>query len=1195
MSHPRVDICTIIAKNYVAQARVLTESFRAHHPEGRCFVLVLDETEGYIDPAAEPFELLTPADLRIEDFDRMAAAYDVLELSTAVKPWLLRVLMERTPGRGIVYLDPDIEVFSSLEAIEELMGEHGLVLIPHVTAPMPRDGRKPSETDILIAGTYNLGFIGLGDDDAAQELLDWWSERLRTDCRIDPEHGYFVDQRWMDFAPGIVPRLKILRDPGYDLAYWNLPSRRLERDGDAYLVDGRPLRFYHYSGYDPERRDHLSRHQDRIVLRADPVLAGLCDRYGDALIDHGYLEAKAWPYTYGTMADGTALTRPMRRLLVRAAAEDGLQGSVFEAQGARELVAWLNAPAPAGGAQGVTRYLHAIYEERPDLQRIYPDLDGADGAGLLGWARVHGRHELRVSDALLPDPPREPVAQPRARPKGIASAQADQREWGVNVAGYFNSELGVGEAARHVIDALDAAGVPVAPVGLVAPLSRQGHHFPAGSRDFPFPVNLICVNADGLPGFISELGTEFAEHRYSIGLWFWEVSLFPERWTSSFDDLDEVWAATDHVAGALEAVSPIPVTKVTVPIAAPAGPLLSRSRLGLPAGFCYLFAFDYNSVFERKNPLALVDAFTRAFPRVGQASLVLKSINHEHARGEHDRLLAAVAHRPDIHVIDRYVSSREKNSIIAACDCYVSLHRSEGLGITMGEAMAHGRPVIATGYSGNLDFMTEENSWLVRHALVPIGPGADPYPPEGEWAEPDVEHAAHLMREVFDDPAAAALRGLRGKADLAATHSPAAAGATMVRRLGQLRLDFLRPGSEASGARALHGLGTGHIREKVRGGAESRRAAGGRARTSFRDAVLRVMRPYTAFELEVDELVLSELDDLIEATGRGFELTREESVRESTLLARLRGLEAAVHQEIALAHEDLAERLDRALEQMAADDIRLKRLERERTRLDRWPVEVPWTHEYVAAHRSFVAYALDDAIVMNLFARGRRLPEDFGVGLDERVVEYPWLFAQRLGGDALDAGSVLNHAHILERVEPMVARLTVATLVSEEPALPLDAVTFQDADLRALPFQDASFDTVVCLSTLEHVGMDNAVYGSDAPRTQDPSREALRAAAELRRVLRPGGRLLVSVPYGAGEDLGWVRTLEREELEALAAALSPGEVSVVVYRYGVRGWQLSDLDEAAGATYRDFTADQRPVQDAAAAARAVACIRVVAP
>ncbi len=271
---------------------------------------------------------------------------------------------------------------------------------------------------------------------------------------------------------------------------------------------------------------------------------------------------------------------------------------------------------------------------------------------------------------------------------------------------------------------------------------------PAGSRDFPFPVNLICVNADGLPEFVSELGTEFAEGRYSIGLWFWEVSLFPERWKSSFEDLDEVWAATDHVAGALEAVSPIPVTKVTVPIVAPPGPLLSRGRLGLPAGFCYLFAFDYNSVFERKNPLAVVEAFTRAFPRVGQASLVLKSINHEHARSEHDRLLAAVAHRPDIHVIDRYVTAQEKNSIIAACDCYVSLHRSEGLGITMGEAMAYGRPVIATGYSGNLDFMTEENSWLVRHTLVPIGPGADPYPPEGEWAEPDLEHAAHLMREV---------------------------------------------------------------------------------------------------------------------------------------------------------------------------------------------------------------------------------------------------------------------------------------------------------------------------------------------------------------------------------------------------------------------------------------------------------------
>src|SRR5215217_2557093 len=141
---PAMNICTIIAKNYIAHARVLAQSHKEHHPEGTCYVLVIDDTEGYIDASLEPFELVTPVQLDIDDYEHMAAIYDVLELSTAVKPWLLRHLLDER-----------------LDEIERLTGENGLVLIPHITSPLPRDGKRPSEADILISGTYNLGFISL--------------------------------------------------------------------------------------------------------------------------------------------------------------------------------------------------------------------------------------------------------------------------------------------------------------------------------------------------------------------------------------------------------------------------------------------------------------------------------------------------------------------------------------------------------------------------------------------------------------------------------------------------------------------------------------------------------------------------------------------------------------------------------------------------------------------------------------------------------------------------------------------------------------------------------------------------------------------------------------------------------------------------------------------------------------------------
>ncbi len=138
-------------------------------------------------------------------------------------------------------------------------------------------------------------------------------------------------------------------------------------------------------------------------------------------------------------------------------------------------------------------------------------------------------------------------------------------------------------------------------------------------------------------------------------------------------------------------------------------------------------------------------------------------------------------------MIDRYLTPNDNGSLTAACDCYVSLHRSEGFGLGMAEAMWHGKPVIATGYSGNLDFMTPSNSLLVDHRLVPIGPGAAPYPPEGEWAEPDVEHAATLMRGVFDDRRRAAALGRTAASEIRRTHSPDAAGALMLRRLESIR------------------------------------------------------------------------------------------------------------------------------------------------------------------------------------------------------------------------------------------------------------------------------------------------------------------------------------------------------------------------------------------------------------------------
>jgi glycosyltransferase involved in cell wall biosynthesis/SAM-dependent methyltransferase len=853
-----VNICTIIARNYLAQARVLAHSFKQVHPEGSCTVLVIDDLTGYIDPAEEQFELLTIDDIGLPDAMRMAAIYDVMELSTAVKPWLLRTLLDRPDVASVSYLDPDIQVFSSLTKIEEEAKKHDIVLTPHFTKPLPRDGRKPREEDILIAGSYNLGFIGLGAGETADQLLDWWSERLENDCVNDPANGHFVDQRWIDLAPSFWPDLFLLRDTNYNIAYWNLPTRTLEIDGDGYRVDGEPLRFFHFSGYDPRRPDDLSKHQNRIALRDDPALARICDAYGAALLDADYAESRVWPYSLDEAANGLKLDRIVRNLYREGVESGRLAGSPFDATGAADLTDYLTATIHGSGEASINRYATSLWAARQDLRDIFPDIEGASAIAYREWMAEHGGETGASIDVLMgrstsngsaPDKEHEPAAT------GTSA--------GVNVVGYISSERGVGEVARQILGALEMRGIAAASIdtpavpGEIETVLRGVH-----DADHPYDVNLICVNADMLPAIAAALGPRFFHGHRTAGLWFWEVSQFPSQWIASFDHLDEVWVASEFIADALRQVAPIPVKTIRVPVTPLPPAEMTRAELGMPEGFTFLFVFDYRSVFRRKNPLGLVEAFCKAFEPGEGPSLVIKSIFGEEFPRHRQELADAVASRPEIHLFEDNIAADAKNAMVAACDCYVSLHRSEGLGLTMAEAMYFGKPVIATAYSGNLDFMTQENSFLVPAPPGRIGPDAAPYDATGHWAEPDLDHAAALMRSVVEDDMAREERAHRGAADIRRTHSPEAAAAWIEARITESRargsITHLRGPGAASGdsvnkAELDHLLGFGGVpplpeADKVRDSA--RRGFG------------RFISPYVAHQAHINSSIARTLDQV---------------------------------------------------------------------------------------------------------------------------------------------------------------------------------------------------------------------------------------------------------------------------------------------------------------------------------------------
>jgi glycosyltransferase involved in cell wall biosynthesis len=317
---------------------------------------------------------------------------------------------------------------------------------------------------------------------------------------------------------------------------------------------------------------------------------------------------------------------------------------------------------------------------------------------------------------------------------------------GVNLIGYLEAESGLGEVARRLGHGLERAGLPFAAIPYRKTPSRQEHEvaFQVASAA-PYDTNLICLNADELPALVDDVGVELFFRRSSIGVWFWETNVFRATDRQALLFLDEVWVLSEYVREAISRESDIPVVVAPLPIEPPPAPTATRADLGLPPGFLFLFVFDFVSA-ERKNPLGVVEAFTRAFAPGEGPTLVLKSINgRERKPRQLEELRLAVAGRPDILVHDGYVSEAQRNAYIAACDCYVSLHRSEGLGLTMAEAMSYGKPVIATGYSGNLEFMDERVSHLVPYELVPVPEDWWAHATGAHWAEPDVDAATTAM------------------------------------------------------------------------------------------------------------------------------------------------------------------------------------------------------------------------------------------------------------------------------------------------------------------------------------------------------------------------------------------------------------------------------------------------------------------
>ncbi len=710
-----------------------------------------------------------------------------MELNTAAKPFMVLHLLESRGYEQVLYFDPDIELFAPLDAVlAALSAGAAFALTPHVLQPSEQ-ADTPNDLSFLRSGTYNLGFLGVRQAPEALEALRWWSRRLLHQCIDDQAAGLFVDQKFIDLLPGFVSAVAILRDSALNVAYWNLTQRALERSGAGWSVDGRPLVFFHYSGFDPQRPERLSKYTSRFVGGLPAPLAALLEGYAGRLRALGHTRWARAPYAYGRFASGTPIPKVVRRMFrERHPAWPSDPFETFEAQ--------LHQPWPAGesgsSAVVVTNLQEFLHAGSPNL-RAQMDIAGPAGEHLLvDWFLKHAGREHGLDDRLV-QPTALRFGDRLPPPPGPRPGDLDDGR-DVSVIGEFGGQGDAAALARAALAALRAAGLGVDGCDLSVP-PGAGASAPLGR------VRLLSLGAERLAGMMASAPGLLDGAAYTVAAPVWAMAEVTPALLAGLQAADEVWAPSCSAQLALARVLHRPVLHMPVAVAVEPAER-RRAEFGLPDGrFLFYVEADAGSL-DWQNPAGAVEAFRRAVGQhpmsrmVLRPGLVIRLAGLGAAGGEAlAGLRASVADDPSVFLVERPQSRAEDDALLCLCDAVLSLHRAEAVGLLVARATLLGRPVIATDSGATTDLVTPATGFAVEQRSVPVPAGRDPSG-DGQlwsgqlWADPDLDHAAWLMAWLAAGPERAAGQVAAARVQARRAHAPDRVAMRQLARLRKLGL-----------------------------------------------------------------------------------------------------------------------------------------------------------------------------------------------------------------------------------------------------------------------------------------------------------------------------------------------------------------------------------------------------------------------
>lgn len=401
-------VVSISALNYCAQISVLATSLRESNPEIPFFHFVLD-----YDFDDNPLHLKKPEAncLHLKDLESFMATqetklsvmnmlfkYDVVEACTAVKPFILKMMFANYHFDEIVFLDPDILICDRLDSVWGEFANSNILLTPHLIKLERPELALQSERSVLQSGTYNLGFLGLKRSDASAAFLDWWAERLISYCTREVHLGLFTDQKWVDIVAGAEPTVRILRNPGLNVAHWNIHERQVTKRMNAkYYCNEAPLIFFHFSGYEIRSPEFLTKHLTQLRVEDFGAVKELASEYRERLTAAGVDSYSVIPYGLNYFSNGIRIPEFLRQWARGAGALDGFK-NVYDAN---ERGSFFNSLFHSAPGQ-LCMFASIILNLREDLRsNFFGEHQTYGNTNFLNWIIHHGSKDYAIDSRII--------------------------------------------------------------------------------------------------------------------------------------------------------------------------------------------------------------------------------------------------------------------------------------------------------------------------------------------------------------------------------------------------------------------------------------------------------------------------------------------------------------------------------------------------------------------------------------------------------------------------------------------------------------------------------------------------------------------------------------------------------------------------------------------------------------------------